>query len=372
MAINYQETIDNTQPGNASFTLETARAKSKFVIQGPEQEELENLPLSILGDVEYDVGDGRLQRTLPVAHPQFPWLFASHVDVVGIGIKDGAIVGEKVTADPELEAPPITDAFFLYPWYEVAVEFTSRPFPVASDESISIMNGTWYYEGNPVGNTATTVTFPYCNEWERFTDFEIEPKEQAVQAQQGTMKFQSTDTSCVGSQIFPGQPRMTLPNQMVRFVWYQVPFRYVLSSNCYFSKWVGRINQNAWNGYDPGSLLYLGWKPRKYTPPTQKLNIYQDGVFSVDKWCNIEFNFFLTSRTSKDLPTAPSNKNFIQAGWNLYPWVIDRQYHFALSDPKSRAACSGKVPFPGFLSFPVEIMFFDPGAAGALDISLYP
>ena len=115
-----------------------------------------------------------------------------------------------------------------------------------------------------------------------------------------------------------------------------MPYRYLTSVNSYLNYYGGYINQNAWMNWKPGELLYMGYKPIRYTPPVQglvQLNTGSSGyVNSSEKWCDIELTFL---RTSRKLSNAAEkygslrNGNWIQAGHNLLPWAGDRKFHYA-------------------------------------------
>lgn len=463
MALTYLEDVDGISSCTAGFSLEKSEATSVYMLANPSAADLLALPTDVLGGTTVAVSDGRMQRSMPLGHPIWPNLYASNIrSVVGMGMSDPveSTTASKVAANSPLEGPDLP-SWWKYVWYKVTIDFTSRPYPVVVDDDISKLNGTWNYEGvdattGQIATASTPVTFPYTTEWDRWTDLDVEPKEQAVQAQQGTMRFQSK-SPLVSAQIFPGQPRMTLPNKLLKFIWYAVPYRYFLSSNSYLDKWVGRINQNAitlcGKSFAAGTLLYLGCKPHKFSPPVQT-GSFTGAIFTYDKLVNLQLEFLWTTRFVTDLPPAPAlgpfvasqykivttinnvptvqagfgagtitstgaavvgtgtfftsalhvgdfigsatngwvqilaisddthltlaqlpggpvNANFIQAGWNLQPWVIDRKYHYALTQPINATGSAFLSPSPAFLSFPFEVMQYDPDAADALQTATY-
>lgn len=357
--LTYLEDVDDVSPGSAGCSVESAHASIPYLLSAPSANDLQTAITEILGTVDTSTGDGRLKRTLPMAHPVFPYWYASSIgNIKGYGNPT------KTNAQPKLECASVAQ-FALYKQYKLDVEFTPRPYAVLADKSISLKKSqTWY------DTDGTTKTNTFVGEWNRFTDFEPHPQNDNITAQQGTMIFHTASNTSPGgatpsaSVQFSGMPRLFLPNQLIQFTWYQVPYRYISSSKSWIATMMGKVNQNDWYQWDAGELLYLNYKPKRYTPPVQAENLWIPGAFSTEKLCNIEFTFLGTSRTGSDVPVGDlaakpalqtANHNWVAAGHNLLPWLKTRKFYYA-DFPDSTAA--NRVPT--WLSFPFELLFTDP------------
>lgn len=361
--VDYLESVADIEPAAGAFSQTNAEKRSIYLLQNPTgASDIQNAIEDILGTTSVSAGDGRLQRIPPYRHPIYPWLYASSVNITGHG---WAPPGPTAPADEELTdagTESITDQFALYNTYFLDVKFTPRPYSVAADETIQLQTGSWYPETDDGVSPAQTFTF--APEWQRYTDYDIQARTDNATAKQGTMNFKTKSGSAPNGFIYPGMPRVYLPNQTVTVKWYFVPFRYANSPNTYFPRWLGRINQNPWWLWLPGELLYIGYKVEKFQPPVAVRSF--DGSFaSADKLCNISFTFLSTKRCGADVPSTPpsNNRNFVMAGWNLQPWWVDRKFYSTQSNPKPPITAT---PAAEYLSFPLEILFTDPDIAGGV------
>jgi|HubBroStandDraft_4_1064222.scaffolds.fasta_scaffold00029_60 hypothetical protein len=171
--------------------------------------------------------------------------------------------------------------------------------------------------------------------------------------------------------IFQDSPRLFLPNQILKFNWYAVPYRFITDPNSYITRMLGRINQMSWYNWQPGQLLYLGFNPKKFTPPVVQTRLFQappggsnNPVALPDLLCNIEFTFLLTYRVGTgDIGPFPNpnNKNWIAVGHNLQPWYGDRAFHYSSSDANFYGVQQGiSGQYPKWLSAPFALLFQDP------------
>ncbi len=204
---------------------------------------------------------------------------------------------------------------------------------------------SWFDEdGDP------TSEAPYATEWYRFTDYEDFPQPEIITANQGQM-YMVTGAGPTDQTVFQGFPRITMPQSLIKFRWYQVPFSYIESLNSYIKKYIGYVNQNDFYGWPAGSLLYQGYNAPKYTPPVPEIEPgYGGTTFSTAKLCDIEFTWLFTQREPEYVPTL-TNENWIPYGHNCQPWFSTRKFYYV----KSNAA--GQAIFP---SFPFELLFTDP------------
>jgi hypothetical protein len=354
------QSVNSVGPLSAGFSIEGGRVTDSYYIVPQSLASPSVLSVEVLSDAVKETlgtteaaGDGSLTRALPKCHPLFPWCYASSITrLVGTGKKD--MNGNEATlydADVFLEADPMTSQSWAHVWYQMDVEFTPRPYALLDDESITVESLTW------TEVDGTTVTSDFANEWIRYTEFDYEPNPEIAHAQQGQMKFTLNTTDPPHGYTFSGFPRMIIPKATVRLRWYQVPFSYLLSVNSYLVEFIGRINQFDWNGWDAGSLLYLGVRVlRKYTPPVPAIEFSELGnnTFSTEKYCDIELMFEETVREQTDVPT-PTNDNYIAAGHNLQPFLGNRDFYYATSGYDNET--------PTYFSAPFELLFTDPDYA---------
>lgn len=339
---------DSIEPSNATYNMRSARGNVQLMLRkedGPwGVDSLKALIPLILGTTKVqntNQTSGRLNRTLPLSHPIYDSWYASNVsEVRGVGVPTQQA---NPPQNPALNGA-VTIPALIYPEYSVKVEFTPRLYNVLPNTAITQAFGDWY----PLAGGGRQQ-FSYANEWVRFCDFELSPKDDWETAQAGTMTFQATATPPNGSP-FAAMPRMRLPNQTLKVTWYGVPYRYITSPNSYITKWPGYINQNDWFNWKAGQLLYIGYNPIRYQPPNPEITSDGGSISSWAKLCDLELFFLLTNRTTDDTLPGPTNGNIIQAHWNLAPWYFDLHFHYPLT-------ANGN---PLWESFPVEILFFDP------------
>src|SRR5579885_3541415 len=333
--LDWLEDVDNVEQGQASFTVEGGGKTAIYRLQGvSDPEDIIKAITDVIGGTNIAAGFGTVSRNLQAAHPMVAWLYASEISSLEGKCHDPFTT---VAAEPQLEAPALTDQFVLYNTYDFQITFTPRPYAVLSDSSVQPLHGSWYDFG---GNLTLYEAF---DEWNRFTDYTLEPAFDYITAQQGQMTFRTATTgggsgsggsgsggsgsgatACgPNGKAYAGKPRMPLPNQMLRIVWYAVPYRYVTSTALagdpsypggnYINTAQGCVNQDTlyWPGgtYQPGQLLFLNYKPTKFTPPVQAKAPYAsfagNTVYSTEKLCNIEFNFLYTTRVGTNVPTLP-------------------------------------------------------------------
>lgn len=365
---DFVEVVGDHSPSTASFSLKEGRATmtlqvrvNRTSVQGatgdlnPDSEvlpdDLLRAPFTILGGINSSVGDGRLRRTLPLAHPQWPWLYADRIaSVRGIGgppVKLGSIT--------PLEAVPL-DYYALYSVYEFVVEFSSRNYAVLSDDDIDVplFDKPWV---DFDGKTAPQQDQTYASEWKRFTDYQTVPQNDWATGQIGSdFIYQTGDGTGPGANgglPFMGMPHVLIPNEVIKLTWYSVPFRYYSSQYSYLRRFRGRINYLDFYDWKDGQLQFVCANPIRFTPPLLQPVNWLQGAQTVDKWCDIEMIFLATYRDGVNLPSQPANANYIVGGHNLLPWQGDRQFYYVQSKAKS---------VPLWASFPFQLLFTDPDA----------
>lgn len=365
------ETTENVAPSTAGCSWTDGRAVSVYQIIAPSVDDLAPTIVDILGTTSLDVQGGKLNRKLPMAHPAFPFWYASAInDIQGTG----KYVKVRIPNVAGLEAPPISADYALYPIYNVKVQFTPRPYHLLKDSRIRVLQSDWFPD-NDTG-AGPGLKYWYAEEWLRYVDISIEPVEDSITATHGEMIFRDPD---VFGFRYSGMPRLYLKNQRVVLKWDQIPYRYVTSANSYIKKYRGRVNQEKFMNWNPGELLYLGFKiARRYTPPVPRLVAIEDvggalgdpfaggGVFSTEKFVDLELNFLETTRKASGVTYNPAafNRNWVNAGMNLEALSADRKFHYATSYKRGgfagADAANQNFWTPSWLSVPHQVLFFDP------------
>lgn len=342
LPVTYKESVASRSPGSAGFALDAGRCSWPYYVDGLS---IYDALVDIMGVTDQDVGDGRLKRKLPRAHPWFPWCYAERVsNIQGVGKPITFVLSESY------ECPLLVGKIALYRTYLLSIEFLTRPYQLFSDEHVTRQTVTWT---NDLGlEEASIIT----GEYGRFVDYDVEADTDIVTAQHGTTVFRST--SDVNGKSFTGMPRVYVPKQTIKLRWFGIPFRYVESSNSYLARYQNYINQGAFFGYPEGSLLYKGFRTlRRYPPPVpDEVPIAGSTAFSTAKLCDVEIVLEYTGRTLGAPPPAPpANANWLVAGHNLFPHFLDRKFYYVTAnndDPLKQ--------YPMFPSFPMALLFTDP------------
>jgi len=306
-------------------------------------------------------GAGGLERFLPAAHPIFQNFVVSNVRVEPVR-DEARFTVEVPDPDDLLEAKPLSPAIAWGSW-KFDVTFMPRPYPMISDLIMGWKTDDWY------DDTGALKAIQYVEEWKRFCVFQTAPREEYARAKLGdAMRFVTgSGAKPGGPDVFSGNPypaivNVLLPDDVLTVSWYNVPSRFVESVNSNLRKHRNRVNQKTWMGYDPGTVLYRSFKETRYASPFPKLdpNWGGAGVFATQRLTNLDLEFWVTRRTSPDLPAtnpATENLNFVKAGWNLFPWFKDRNFYYAVSANADPMKC-----YPMFRSVNFGLIFRDPDA----------
>lgn len=376
---DWNEATDNVGPTDAAISMRVGRHSLKYYLTSPGIDGLQAAVAEILGTVKTSKASPRLTRSLPAASPIFPYFYASAISGIrGIGVP-------VMTSTQPLKGTVAATPFFLpqpmpfiavYPTWELTVEFTPRPYAALSDEVVfdNIMT-TWAIPPAQGGAGTARQTSRFCEEYIRYTEFDIVPQNDSITGTQGNQIFQTANypdpaqpgkVGVIGGQPFSGAIKMLLPNQLLRMRWHEVPYSYYMSSNSYLKRFVGYINQLPffpWAGsssiFPPGSLLYLGTNPVSYTSPIIQLQPWANGNQSTSRLCTMEMTFLVTSRiagTTEGGPPATGNANFIAAGHNLLPFFPKKEYHYSVLN--SNIAASNQAP--PWYSIPFDMLFTNP------------
>lgn len=295
---------------------------------------------------------GRIRRILPIAHPRFSHLFLSDLDSV-----TGTSFDEKVEADPyaALEVPCLP-YYAKYAIYEAQGRFESRPYPLIPDNSIPIETVNYYdTAGNP---QSTTVP---C-EWWRYCTWTPSPAADWLTAEKGQWLFSIPTPFSNGPQdraSWPGAIRELMSTVVWTLTWHFVPYSYILSTNSYLTRFVGMINQQAWEGFNPGAIqLQAVQLVDVFSPPFPEMVSYAGvNAVSQEKLCTVNLIFLEVFRTAAS-PVTPVNPSHIANYHNTAIHGIDgRAYYFEAN--RSGSPGTGR---PLYDSVPFQLIFKNPDA----------
>lgn len=344
------ERIASRSISNAGFSVsEGGRAAMKLIITEDKLEAAVKEALS--GAKPLKAG---IQRKLPVAHPQFQWLFCERIsNIEGVEF-DSKIdsTAEDAFFDTYVEAPPITN-YARYKRYEISLDFTPRPYAVLPDKNLSVYKLTFKNED---GNDEVK---DHNQEFLRFTEYRRVPSSEYLTAENGQMiwKMNANPPAPVVLQniaVAGGQLRMLIRSAQVEYKFYEVPYSFVTSSKSFIARASGLVNQYDWNGHKAGSLLMLGTAiDRVYTSPFPEWVDTGDGyVPSQQKLCDLTFQMLERDQAPAiDYTDAGMSNNDIAYGHNLLFNPQTALWYYAVNKN------TGK---PTYASFPFQLLFANP------------
>lgn len=301
-------------------------------------------------------GAGKVVRVLPPVHPFRPELSCS-----GTTSMQGSGRHELGISTAVYGLDPVTEEFPLFKQYDYRVEFTKRPYFLLPDEKIELKNEIYY---PPDGSSGVQIY--YAEEWRRFTSTTREPTGETTSCDTGQMTFRTQSGTGANGKTYTGRPFIFLQNEMIEITWYQVPYRYFLNIDGYkpyLTRFTNTVNQLEWNGFDAGSLLFLGATPTPYIPSAVKQQKFLNAIavgLDQNLLCNIKLKFLHTAREGTDVPTSGgllTNKNNIPAGHNLMANFGDRRFYYAVGGTSADSDANRNATFQ---SFPFSLLFTDP------------
>lgn len=331
------ETIARISPSKARFSTGGGAATVEYIIPAA------NIGMfiqNILGNVSKSA-NGSLKRILPAAHPYYDWLYASEIsNIEGIspsGVADASNYQRIIQSHFKDVA--------TYRFYKLTVNFQPRPYLIIDDATLSGYAET-KLQYTDLGSPPASVSFVDRKEYARFVEISVDPNAEYLTTAVNTFVF-STPLSGSGSP--DGKPvanqngggiNLLVSKPTVKLTWYFVPYEIVFSSNIQEAQ--GKVNQNTFFNFPPGSLLFTGVETNKYSPPYQ--NIAQSPLTArpeQTRLCDITFVFKLFAPKTSELGLLPiadpgmvvvngQTTGFaIPYGHNLCPWPSDLKYYYA-------------------------------------------
>ena len=314
---SFLERIEGIAPGSASFDSSGGTAKMDFVVA---RDQMPGIATNILGASAVNQNGG-LNRSVPLAHPEFNWLYATKISTVqGIGPYgiDESGKGPLSVADNIDRAYP--QYFCLFEKYRISVQFEARPYLVLTDEQLAGFSATRRdYVGTDLMNT-TQWTDPA--EWGRFVSVRRKPKAELLPSNYGSFYMISPDLGGTGfqqvNQATGAGPRIPIVMNEVEIKWYFVPF--YMTQNTNWKKTYGTVHSNGaevqpFYDFSTGSLLLQGIEYEDYAgpegrphnlnaaiPETLRTAIYEN------RYCDITFKcleFEIPGILKATLPNIP-------------------------------------------------------------------
>lgn len=180
----------------------------------------------ILGGAKLNRTTGQLDRTLPVRHPEFDWLYASRI----VSVK-------PLKWDSKLRLPAGTISGYQYSL--ITIVFTQPKWTMLSDARIDALYGS------------------PRKEYRRFVERRPEPSGEVVTRSEGSFKWEQGPQ--IGT-VFKGPQGQFLPKATEVLVWKRVPQVGLFSNggtgdptNVYAA--VGKVNDDEFLGNPAGTLL---------------------------------------------------------------------------------------------------------------------
>jgi hypothetical protein len=357
--LNDRTPRDGTSAHAFGCSRDGARLSMVFTQDDPSLADLQDTITQLIGGTSTDVFGGKIDRQLPMASGMFPmWSVNAITNAAGKGSY------EKEGSRAPL-GPPVNPEVARYEQYHWSVEFTSKPYPILDNDKIRVLSSD-PDTGDPISwfnEAGVSKNFTYAEEWKRYTTFESLPRPGNWAT--GTIGSQNTFYTGSGAApnniMFPGTPRMRMPDSTLRVTLRAIPYRWVESENSYFERFLGYVNQRQFKQYRAGYLAFESYGSNVYCPPLQQKETL-DGAEAVVRLCDVEMIFGVTRRRATDPPDTTAvgwNKNWVVDGWNALPWfgpnaAARRFYYSAHKDADITKRC------PQNPSFPVEILFTDP------------
>ena len=365
-----REVTESNDPGSANLSQKGGKAKMSYWWTSTAAGDFVKVAALVLGWSTADpnpTGTGAkagVLRQPPLAHPRFPSLYAETIsDFTGVG---GKFV--KEAAAPPISAPTFPQ-YSRYPQYRIDVEFASRMYYVDPDSSLTVSPLTWH-EDNGSGADVTLKCWD-TQEYLRWCWIQGGPKENWVTGKSGQLALERYNPQTGAMQspplVFTDQIKMALPDGAVVIHWFEVPYSFVrplvpVSGASWFQLYQGRVNQFAFPQTNPiwqaGELLYVTIAPKPYTSPIP------DSGGNLITLCDVDIICLETKRLKvvNDVYTAPALQNWLQTGWNLQPFWMDRGgFHYVhVNQGISGTTLPANQQPPIFRSFPFQILFSNP------------
>ncbi len=413
-----QEITDSRSPSTVGFTQEGGRATVKYIVG---ELLLDRYCTYMVGGAVGYPSKGHnatfwpdysgIDRTLPLAHPRYPWLYAAGIESIQgtsfVRASDLSASGSIPVPNTGMVAPKFP-TYAEYQDYELSVSFTGRTYPVLPNSYVEwgsqYQNLSYYWpDSSGTSNYAYSDTplIGIWPEWDRFTFTKVEPRSEYLTAEKNTMFFYDPTggiTKVNGTvPNIPGNIKLPYPSQLITVQWFNVPYHYVTGEGSYDHEGkpttttplqigLNTVNQYPFLGKPRGTLLFEGVKVISIgTRPFPEYVELPPGsgkyTFRYLRVCDLELNFVYRDPPAAvkygayfaTRPTLPGQTGLLQgnnvlAGHNLLPNARNGKYYAGLltsqvNDPGAAPidyAVNLKKQCTQFVSFPHQLLFTNP------------
>ena len=286
-----QEHTGSKSPGSVGFSQDGGRANLKYVIGNQFLDRYciyftgsaEPFPLEAKNGTFISKYSG-INRTLPIAHPRYPWMFASGIESVQgttfVKASDLSSQGVLPAGNQGFIAPKYP-TYGEYQDYDVTVAFTGRNYHTLPNSTIyydSLNQNNkliYYFPSSDYAYIGTTFT-DIWPEWNRFTFTRIEPRSEYLTAEKNTFFFYDPTVDKLKSinghvPTIPGNIKIPYPSQSITVQWFNVPYSYITGEGAYDKEGklttttpiqigLNTVNQYEFLGKKAGTLLFEGVK----------------------------------------------------------------------------------------------------------------
>ena len=352
---SYWERIDSMSPSTAAFGMDGGSAQIDFIVN---RDNLQSFLKNMLGDAKINA-NGSLNRTIPMAHPEFNWMYASRINSFqGIGAAGISSSGNTLVSITDTVERNIPEFVALYEKYRISVQFEPRPYLLLTDaQTHQYKNQT-----HSIDTGGNMVVYDDYAEYLRYTRIEFEPSAELLPSNNGSFFWHSPELpggfpQAINAAIGAG-PKIVVVKNKVKITWFFVPYKLVTNIN--FKQAYGRINYELppippfvipFFGFEAGSLLFEGLTVNDYPgafpattvdfgapPNTEKIN---ESIYA-NKYCDIVFNF-----SNFQVPPELRANSPVGALFNLN---VISENHNRLPHPgimKYAYSCNAAVPANG-------------------------
>lgn len=323
----FWERIEAVSPSTARFGPDGGSAQVEYIVN---RSGLQLFLDEVLGKAKIqktdDAGNltGRLVRTIPLAHPEFNWLYATGVQAQGIGAAGARAAEDSIVSLSDNLQRNMPKFFVQYEKYKLTVTFEPRPYLLLNDEQMApYWNQVSYY--SPTGGGRNYRDYA---EYYRYTRVKYEPNAQFLTSNNGSFFLHSPDLAAIGgdpqpvSQANGAGPKLVVVKNAVKITWFFVPYQMVTSKT--IQQAYGRVNYASTGnffGFPDGSLLFIGMEINDYPGPMPtdpvNLNDIQSSVYA-NKYCDITFVF-------DQFEVAAEMQASLPAG--VPGWVVPRHHN---------------------------------------------
>ena len=394
--LQFPEMIGPTSPSNIGFSMEGGKATMEILVGTDVAWEVLS---QIIGNVvEYKilaavpVVQPGLKRSLPIAHPQFPWFFASAIESYkGHKYKKAEdYLLEKKTENPFSKlAAPSFPVFADYEEYRIQVGFEPRNYKILPDSymAASPLNVNYFPPKNNGAVPANAINFPgIWREWERFCYSVVLPRAEYLTGDQGMYAYYipsnagKTPALPALVNVNKGQVKILIPSKSVIVKWFCIPYSYVTGSNVsgnrtVFDLAIGSVNQNPMfgpalddnAGYAAGTLLLEGMNvTRIYPKPFPTLapldTLVNTFHFDAELLCDIDL-IYAHRDPETDEEYSDTEGNNVYAGHNLLPYLQQNTWYAGIvraAIENGNTINTGTIMPLIYPSFPMELLFCNP------------